>query len=229
MGEIECRGIRGGALRLGRSTGRMGLVLQGFQGRRPRIDELTGDLNGATHDAGGSPGLAFLGRVVLMAVGVCAMSASLALEAHGDWGRMSTLRIPMDHPLLNKANLDRIKRHIIDAGARCTYSNKYNDNPCWAHAGYDFFLNPDPGPDGHPQWNIDCDTERGDFNTLLVRRSAGSAQYVDIDFLHAEAVSIRFSRLRAGHEPYAAEAMLRDAVAVALTAVAGVDASSADD
>lgn len=162
-------------------------------------------------------------------MGVFVMSASSALEAHGDWGRMSTLRIPTDDPLLNKVNLDRVKRYILNAGARCTYASKYNNNPCWAHAGYDFFLNPDPGPDGHPQWNIDCDVARGDFNTLVVRRSVDWALYVDIDFLHAEDVSIRFSRLRAGHEPYAAEAMLRDAVAAALPAIAGVDASSADD
>jgi hypothetical protein len=34
----------------------------------------------------------------------------------------------------------------------------------------DLFLNPEPGgPNNHPQWNINCDQTKSDFNQIVVR------------------------------------------------------------
>jgi hypothetical protein len=71
--------------------------------------------------------------------------------------------------VLSKKNLDAIKRFILKTGQTCTYSNMYNDNPCYQTAHYQFYLNPDPGgPHNHPQWNINCDPKKGDFNSLVI-------------------------------------------------------------
>ena len=90
--------------------------------------------------------------------------------------------MPASEPILGKRNLDRIKNYIIAQGRRCTYSNMYNNNPCFDLAGVRLYLNPDPGPDGHPQWNINCDISRGDFNTLVLHDADG---YRTIDFRDA--------------------------------------------
>lgn len=95
------------------------------------------------------------------------------------------------HPVLNKVDLDRVKRHIIESGARCTYVNKYNHNPCLETAEFRLFLNPDPGPDGHPQWNINCDITRGDFNTLVVQEKREPYGYHTIRFLSADRLTLR--------------------------------------
>jgi hypothetical protein len=72
--------------------------------------------------------------------------------------------------VLNKNNLDVAKRFILKNGQTCTWSNMYNNNPCFATANYNFYLNPDPGgPHNHPQWNINCDPKKGDFNSLVIR------------------------------------------------------------
>ena len=92
--------------------------------------------------------------------------------------------------ILNEKNLDRIKRTILQSGQRETFCNKYNDNPHFSTEHYDFYLNPDPGgPVNHPQWNINCDLKKGDFNTLVIRTKAGSGadsrdQYRYITFLN---------------------------------------------
>jgi hypothetical protein len=74
--------------------------------------------------------------------------------------------------VLSKKNLDAIKQFILKTGQTCTYSNMYNNNPCYQTAHYQFYLNPDPGgPHNHPQWNINCDPKKGDFNTLVIKAS----------------------------------------------------------
>ena len=84
--------------------------------------------------------------------------------------------------LLNKSNLDRIKQHILAQGRRCTYTNMFNNNPCFELADFQLYLHPDPGPKGEPQWNINCDVTRGDFNTLVIRGQHGSEGERRIDF-----------------------------------------------
>ncbi len=74
-------------------------------------------------------------------------------------------------PVVNRANLERIKKLILASGRTCTYCNMYNDNPAWETERFHLFLNPDPGgPHDHPQFNINCDPRRGDFRTLVIRR-----------------------------------------------------------
>jgi hypothetical protein len=96
-------------------------------------------------------------------------------------------------PVLNKENLDRVKRFILGTGRRCTYVNMFNNNPCFELADFEFYLNPDPGPNGHPQWNINCDATRGDFNTLAVREKGAAGGYHVIDFQPGQALTIRAS------------------------------------
>ena len=84
---------------------------------------------------------------------------------------------------LTRARLDRVKRLILQAGARCTYSSKYNHNPCLRTAEFHLYLDPDPGPDGHPQWNLDSDPAVGDFHTLVVRRRSGEDGWGSVQFL----------------------------------------------
>ena len=84
--------------------------------------------------------------------------------------------------LLNKSNLDRIKQHILAQGQRCTYTNMFNHNPCFELADFQLYLHPDPGPNGEPQWNINCDVTRGDFNTLVIRGKHGNESERRIDF-----------------------------------------------
>jgi hypothetical protein len=67
----------------------------------------------------------------------------------------------------------------------------YNNNPCLETSGFRLYLNPDPGPNGHPQWNIHCDITRGDFNTLVVQEKGGASAFHTLEFLDAKAISIR--------------------------------------
>ena len=99
--------------------------------------------------------------------------------------------------LLNKRNLDRIKALLLRTKQRCTYSQMFNNNPCFATARFYFYLNPDPGgPIQHPQWNMNCDPTKGDFNTLVVRsrmldeKLEGSLQYAYIDFIDANDIRV---------------------------------------
>ena len=163
-------------------------------------------------------------RRIRASVGVCAAAFALLVmpfSAHAERRvAVQTVVLSPEDPLLNKDNLDQIKRHIIAHGRRCTYVNMYNDNPCWSLPPYMFYLNPDPGPDGHPQWNIGCDIRRGDFNTLVITDSASSVDPGSIEFRRAGAVAFRrywgeVSPVEAGQS----EAAFRTAVAAALKAV----------
>ena len=103
-----------------------------------------------------------------------------------------SIRVRSDNEkILNKTNLDNIKVFILAKGQHCTYCQMYNNNPCYKTENFFFYLNPDPGgPNNHPQWNANCDTKRGDFNTLVIRRNIGKDkslfafrdQYRDIKF-----------------------------------------------
>ncbi|MES2932045.1 MAG: hypothetical protein V4805_00935 [Pseudomonadota bacterium] len=93
-------------------------------------------------------------------------------------------------PILNKTNLDRIKKFIIAGGERCVYSNMYNNSPCFKLPGFQLYLNPDPGPDGNRQWNISCDITRGDFNTIVFRRDLFSDQYRYVEFIKENEIKV---------------------------------------
>ena len=101
-------------------------------------------------------------------------------------------------PVLNKRNLDTIKSFVLKKGQRCTYSQKFNDNPCFATEHFIFYLNPDPGgPHQYPQWNMNCDPNGGDFNTLVIRRRMldnrddGRDQYRYIGFIDGDDIQIK--------------------------------------
>ena len=64
------------------------------------------------------------------------------------------------------------------------------------------FWTPDPGgPHNHPQWNLNCDPEKGDFNTLTIRRNlsvdksddAFSDQYREINFMEEYGIVVSVS------------------------------------
>ena len=84
--------------------------------------------------------------------------------------------------ILNKTNLDRIKHFLLQKGETCTYCNMYNNNPCFETENFYFYLNPDPGGlVNHPQWNINSDPTKGDFNTLVIRKKM-KKNHQDVDF-----------------------------------------------
>lgn len=106
--------------------------------------------------------------LILNACAALILSGAAPFATAWELPPMRVITLPAKDPLLNKTNLDRVKRHILALGERCTYGNKFNHNPCWMLPPYQFYLDPDPGPQGQAQWNINCDPARGDFNTLVV-------------------------------------------------------------
>ena len=73
---------------------------------------------------------------------------------------------------MNRANLQRIKRFILERGERCTYCQMFNNNPCFATRNYRFFLiRIREVPTTTRSGNINCELERSDFRTLVVSRS----------------------------------------------------------
>jgi hypothetical protein len=125
-------------------------------------------------------------------------------------------KVISDDVVLTKENLDRVKKHIIQTGSRCTYSNIYNNNPCLQTKDFDLYLNPDPGPDGHPQWNINCDVARGDFNTLVVRDRVGDGPYGIVEFMRVDRVVIKTNEEASGGQMNRIKQLLRTAVLVVL-------------
>ncbi len=84
-----------------------------------------------------------------------------------------------DEKVITRTNLISIKQFILKQGRRETYSNKYNNNPAFRTKRFSFYLNPDTG-----QENINCDIEKSDFHTLMIRRSGGGKnQYRKVEFL----------------------------------------------
>ncbi len=92
--------------------------------------------------------------------------------------------------MLSRESLQQLKQAILANGHRCTFSNMYNHNPCLRAGGLDLYLIPDPGPDGHPQWNLNSDPARGDFHTLLVRTREDSRRSARVSFFDDEDVHI---------------------------------------
>jgi hypothetical protein len=107
--------------------------------------------------------------------------------------------------VLNKKNLDVIKRFMLKTGQTCTFTNMYNNNPCYQTAHYQFYLIPDPGgPHNHIQWNMNCDPKKGDFNTMVIKASPSqnSAQInskidlktinTTVNFIEKDNINIQF-------------------------------------
>jgi len=126
--------------------------------------------------------------------------------------------------VLNKMNLDQVKQHVLAAGRRCTYVNMYNNNPCWELPEFRVYLNPDPGPDGHLQWNINCDVTRGDFNTLVVQWKSAPFGHGAVDFRNPNVVSIHAPSASTPREFAKTKEMLEAAIRASLHAMsAGKD------
>ncbi|MFZ2269480.1 MAG: hypothetical protein WAV95_18045 [Azonexus sp.] len=159
-------------------------------------------------------------RILALATCLGFLSLALAGSSFADTrrGNMQTISFSGE-PVLNKANLDRVKRHILATGRRCTYVTMYNNNPCLELPEFELYLNPDPGPDGHPQWNIGCDTSRGDFNTLVVQRKGVDRAYVAIEFRQEQVVSLRTQHGASTSEIEELKETLAAAVLAALAAI----------
>jgi hypothetical protein len=120
-------------------------------------------------------------KIALM-LGVAMITPVFSLKAE-----QVTVRVYSNQEMvLNKANLDKIKNFVLKIGKRCTYCQLYNNNPCFSTESFDFYLDPDPGgPDNHPQFNLNCDPKKSDFNTLVIRSRRKldfGDQYRDINF-----------------------------------------------
>ena len=86
-------------------------------------------------------------------------------------------------PVLNRANLVAIKQFILKQGNKATYCSMYGDNPAFFVKNHSFYLIPDPGPNGHPQYNINCDPQKTDFQTLhIANKDWGRDPYQYVDF-----------------------------------------------
>lgn len=127
---------------------------------------------------------------------------------------------------LTRARLDRVKRLILQAGTRCTYSSKYNRNPCLHTAEFHLYLDPDPGPDGHPQWNLDSDPAVGDFHTLVVRRRSGEDGWGSVAFMPGQDLAVSSFGEPSAEAAARARRMLEAAVAAVLNEAAGSGAAA---
>jgi len=70
-------------------------------------------------------------------------------------------------------NFNLVKNFILKNGDRHTYCNMYNNNPHYMFGFIDVFLNPEyGGPYNHPQWNINCDPDKSDFDKIVIKISS---------------------------------------------------------
>ena len=93
-----------------------------------------------------------------------------------------------DEIILKRENLVRIKEFMLQQGKRETYCNRYNHNPAYHTANYDFYLNPDTGPQ-----NINCDPSKSDFQTMTIHVSAAAGnknQYRRVEFADPQELGI---------------------------------------
>ena len=95
-------------------------------------------------------------------------------------------------PILNRANLIAIKQFILEQGRRETYCSMYNNNPAFFVKNHSFYLNPDPGPDGFRQYNINCDPQKTDFQTLVIRNMDWGYRYIDFKDEHYICVTVNY-------------------------------------
>jgi hypothetical protein len=117
--------------------------------------------------------------------------STFAANAQAQPNGVETNPHPSTEQTLTKEKLDRVKRYILASGTRCTYVNMYNNNPCMDTSRFRLYLNPDPGPNGHPQLNINCDIRLGDFNTLVVQDKHGASGFHTIVFIDPDAILIK--------------------------------------
>lgn len=137
----------------------------------------------------------------------CRLLAAAALLLAGTAGAAGEQQEP---PQLTRDALQQVKRLILASGHRCTFSNMYNHNPCARAGGLDLYLIPDPGPDGHPQWNLNSDPARGDFHTLLVIPADSERSAARVSFFPGAALAVKPAR-----DPRAEE-LLAEALRTAL-------------
>ena len=93
-----------------------------------------------------------------------------------------------DETVVNRENLTRIKQFILAQGKRETYCNMYNNNPAHETQNYHFYLNPDS-----EQANINCETNKSDFQTMVIRVSALAGkknQYRHVVFANPNEVQV---------------------------------------
>jgi hypothetical protein len=92
-----------------------------------------------------------------------------------------------DERIINRENLVKIKKFVLQQGKRQTYCNRYNYSPAHRTTNYDFYLNPDTG-----QHNINCDPTKSDFQNMMihVRAAVGPDQYRDVNFVDKNEISI---------------------------------------
>jgi hypothetical protein len=79
------------------------------------------------------------------------------------------------HEISNIISIDlfeTIKIFILNNGDREGYSNMYNNNPHYTFYGFESYLNPEIG-----QANINCDTNKSDFNEIVIRDMNANPQY----------------------------------------------------
>ena len=82
-----------------------------------------------------------------------------------------------DEKVINRENLTLIKQLILNEGLRETYCQMYNNNPAYHTKHFSFYLNPDSG-----QQNINCEIDKSDFQTLVIRDPEKKNQYCHIAF-----------------------------------------------
>ena len=92
----------------------------------------------------------------------------------------------MQELLINRENLTSIKQFIIKSGLRETYSQMFNNNPAYHTKKFSFYLNPDTG-----QKNINCEIDKSDFQTLVIRDPDRKSQYCYIDFTNKNEINVR--------------------------------------
>ena len=98
-----------------------------------------------------------MNRIVILA---------LAMLASASTAQMTNWAIPASstNSVLTVENFLKIKSLVLNQGDRMTYCQMYNNNPHYRFQAGDVFLNPDTG-----QANINCDTNKSDFNYIVLQ------------------------------------------------------------
>lgn len=138
-------------------------------------------------------------RIQLAAALLAIMTSTSTSTLHAAEG----YGVPLDlQPLVNRANLVRISQYILARGQRCTYCNRYNDNPCMQLQRFRYYLNADPEPRNVRRPLYGSDISGIEFNQLVVDEPGGNGRmggYVYVNF-HKE-VTIPFYRLDLVNSP----------------------------
>ena len=89
--------------------------------------------------------------------------------------RIEPVAVSTSNTVLTIDSFLKIKAVIMNTGDRVTYCNMYNHNPHYGFKTLDAFLNPDTG-----QANINCETNKSDFNEMVLRTKDTPFRYVSI-------------------------------------------------